>query len=629
MCGIFGIVNGNRNLAIDRDRVGIAARCMNHRGPDAFGQWGIANRVEFAHLRLAIIDLNPNSNQPFISNSGRYVMVFNGEIYNYIEIRAELVALGHNFRTQSDTEVLLNAYIEWGDLCVTRFNGDWAFAIYDREEGVLFCSRDRFGVKPFNYAVAGGQFVFASEIKSILGYFPGLRRPNYNIIANYCRNGLGAQHAESWFDGVFRLPPAHNLTWKNGQVAIRRYWDYPTAINRKIQLQEAAEEYKRLFVNAVRLRMRSDVPVGTTLSSGIDSGSIVSVLRTFYADRHQTFTAVFGESEFRKSEKGVYREHVAMDESRTVSMLANELGLESHFIADARVEFIEELAEVINSLESGHSSPATISLARVLRKAKAHVTVLLEGQGADELLGGYIINILGTVMYQYMKAGRLWQAERELVAFHKNYSLGYAGKMFVRLLDKKWIEKVYHKSVGIDRVFGARLSNYNRIAEPTMPVGGFDDDLNRLLWRAHVGGLVNLLHYGDALSMAQSLESRLPFMDVNVVHFAFTLPFDMKMKNGLGKYIHRYSMRGIVPPYILENPIKHGFNTPLAVHFEKGASANAILLSERCRARDIYDHRGLTALINEQTSGATDRGTLLFRLLSVELWFRRFIDTRI
>ena len=288
MCGIFGIVNLSQRKEIDSERFKDSAMLMKHRGPDAYDQWGISGKIKMAHLRLAIIDLSEGSNQPFQSLCKNFTIVFNGEIYNYLELRKELELLGHEFKTSSDTEVLLNSYIQWGEGCTQKFNGMWAFAIFNSKNDSLFCSRDRFGIKPFCYSITEDSLIFSSEIKSILNFFPHLRVPNYNIISNYCRNSLGAQAEQTWFDGIVRLMPGHNLTIKDGEISIYRYWEYPSKTI-DISIEEAKKEYKRLFIDAVKLRMRSDVPVGTTLSSGLDSSSIVSVLRKFYGEDHKTF----------------------------------------------------------------------------------------------------------------------------------------------------------------------------------------------------------------------------------------------------------------------------------------------------------------------------------------------------
>ena len=219
----------------------------------------INERLCFGHVRLSIIDLNENSNQPFCDDTDNYYIVFNGEIFNYLEIKLELEGFGHMFKTNSDTEVLLKSYIQWGEECVQKFNGMWAFSIYDKLQDKLFCSRDRFGIKPFNYANIDGQFIFASEIKAILTYFPVLKVPNYNVIANYCRTSIGAQIKETWFKEIYRLEPAHNLVIDSSGFKIKRYWDYPRKINNNISFDKAKETYKSIFENAVKMRMRSDV----------------------------------------------------------------------------------------------------------------------------------------------------------------------------------------------------------------------------------------------------------------------------------------------------------------------------------------------------------------------------------
>lgn len=627
MCGIFGILNLYKSEIIDKGKFGISAQLMKHRGPDAYGQWGIDKKIEFAHLRLSIIDLNSESNQPFFSDCGNFSIIFNGEIYNYIEIKTELANLGHNFRTTSDTEVLLNSYIQWGESCVNKFNGDWAFAIYNIRENSLFCSRDRFGVKPFNYAIVKDQFIFSSEIKSILMYFPELKVPNYNVISNFCRNSLGAQIEDTWFEKVKRLMPAHNLVIQNGEIKIYRYWDYPKKTLSNLDIVEASEKYKELFINAVKLRMRSDVPVGTTLSSGLDSSSIVCVLRTFSSEKHNTFTASFNKEEYRDSEKSAFSKEIEIDEVSLVEKISRELNLESHFIPADIKNFCKDLSDVIYYLESGHDSPATIPLSKIMTVAKNNVTVVMEGQGADELLAGYVTAAFPQYIVELLKRGKIKSIIKEIVIFKDTYRLKNSMKLFFRLLNNDLIERIYQRFNNIDKIFGPKLYKYLRIRDYPYVSHGFDNQFNKQLSRDHSGGLVNLLHYGDAISLSKSIESRLPFMDVNLIEFSFQLPYNFKMKNGFGKYIHRQAMKDIVPSYILGNPFKFGFNTPLSQHFESlHSTANKILLSETCLNRDIFAKVGLKRFIEDHISGKKNNSTMLFRLLSVELWFRHFID---
>ncbi|MDP3392409.1 asparagine synthase (glutamine-hydrolyzing) [Sediminibacterium sp.] len=630
MCGIFGIYKTTKlSIDIDKQKVRDSTLLMKHRGPDAYDQWGIDGLIEFAHVRLAIIDLAAVSNQPFISDCGNFIVVYNGEIYNYIELRKELTNQGVKFRTTSDTEVLLNGYITWGDKCVEKFNGDWAFCIYDIKRNRIFCSRDRFGIKPFCYTFHNNSFVFSSEIKSIINYYPDLRVPNFNVINNYCRNSLGAQHNETWFKDILRLKPAHNLVIENGNVSINRYWDYPTKVNSSIQLLNAKDEYLQLFKSSLEIRMRSDVPVGTTLSSGIDSGSIVSVLREWNSDNHKTYTAVFNSKDYDKREKKAYSSNIEIDEASLVIKLAEELDLETNFIDCSNIDLIKELSFVLYHLESGHSSPAVLPLTKVMDRASNDVRVVLEGQGADELLSGYIVNTFPTLIFELLKKWKFHQVVKEVRAFSKLYSLKFALIQFVRLFNSNFLEKIYHRFVGIDTIFTGAMKNYKRINDYPKEKISFSEKFNEVLYRSHIGGLVNLLHYGDAISMSKSIESRLPFLDYRLVEFVFQLPFEFKMQNGVGKVVHRKALEGIVPDFILHNPLKFGFNTPLSVFFmDRNNEAIRILLSERTSNRGLFDKKCLNKLIERHISKKHDYSTFLLRLLSVELWFRLFIDEK-
>ena len=330
MCGILGIYNLDKDKKIKGQLVDDCLNVINHRGPDDQSKKIINERLCFGHVRLSIIDLNENSNQPFCDDTDNYYIVFNGEIFNYLEIKLELEGFGHMFKTNSDTEVLLKSYIQWGEECVQKFNGMWAFSIYDKLQDKLFCSRDRFGIKPFNYANIDGQFIFASEIKAILTYFPVLKVPNYNVIANYCRTSIGAQIKETWFKEIYRLEPAHNLVIDSSGFKIKRYWDYPRKINNNISFDKAKETYKSIFENAVKMRMRSDVPVGFTLSSGIDSSSIVSVLKGELKGNNKTYTCSFSETKFNSSEKKNFKNDIEINEPLLVGQLSEEIHLNSN-----------------------------------------------------------------------------------------------------------------------------------------------------------------------------------------------------------------------------------------------------------------------------------------------------------
>jgi len=627
MCGIFGIYNLNQKKCFHREDFEVALLTMRHRGPDAQIVKVFEEKAILGHLRLSIIDLNIENNQPFQVDE-RYWVVYNGEIYNYLELKEELKTAGYLFRTKGDTEVLLRAYQHWGEQCVNKFNGMWAFAIYDKIDHKLFCSRDRFGVKPFNYANVNGQFIFSSEIKGIISYFPHLKVPNYNVISNFCRKSIGAQIKETWFENIYRLEPAYNLVVDKSGVKTYRYWDYPRNVDKQITFEEAVEKYRLLLEDAVKLRMRSDVPVGFTLSSGIDSTSLVCLLKNQFNGNKNTYTAAFSGTSFHCSEKQNFKDDIEINEPALVKRLAKDLDLQPSIIEIEYDDYLNILKRNIYYLESGHGSPAIHPLNQILKAATNDVTVVIEGQGADELLGGYISNVLPIHFLELARQLRLVKAIKELVLFAKVYSLKAAFMLLVRQSNLGFVKRLYYNLAGIEAFYIGKLKKYSEINDfPTIP-SGFDNLLNEHLYKAHTGGLVNLLHYGDAISMRHSLESRLPFMDYRLVEFVFTLPSDFKVNKGMGKYLHRQAMQGIVPKYIINNPFKFGFESPLSHVFDKddNNSAKAILLSERCLNRGLYSKKALLKAFEEQRLRKKNHSRFLYRMLSVELWFREFID---
>jgi asparagine synthase (glutamine-hydrolysing) len=628
MCGIFGVYKINeKSNEFDLAKFESALLSMKHRGPDAHACKMVYNNALFGHLRLSIIDLNEESNQPFEIDSN-YSIVFNGEIYNYLELKEELIGYGYSFRTKGDTEVLLRSYQHWGEACISKFNGMWAFAIYDHKEQKLFCSRDRFGVKPFNYATVNGQFIFSSEIKGIINYFPELKVPNYNVIANYCRTSIGAQIKDTWFENVFRLEPAHNIVIRSGKMSIYRYWDYPRKVDKAISFDHALVKYKELFKDAVNLRMRSDVPVGFTLSSGIDSTSLVCSLKGNFKLNTNTYTASYTGKLFKRSEKPNFKADVEIDEPSIVRRLARDLEMNPTIVEVSYEKYLEDLKKIIFFMESGHGSPAVFPLFHVLKEAQKDVTVVLEGQGADELLGGYISNVTPVYIRELLSKFKFRKAADVLTAFVKVYSLKAMLMLIVRHANNSFINKLFFRLTGQDALYIGKLKSYKGIKDYPIEPSGFDTLFNKHLYKAHTGGLVNLLHYGDAISMAHSIESRLPFMDYRLVEFVFSLPSEFKLRNGLGKFIHRKAMEGIVPDYILQNPLKFGFDSPLAhLYCEEGADTpKGILLSDRCINRGLFSKQALQKAFKEQKAETKDHSRLLYRMLSVELWFRQFID---
>lgn len=633
MCGIMGVFKGISGIAINERRFSNAVNKLDHRGPDCLNVRRVTDGLILGHTRLAIIDLDGRSNQP-MELGGRYWIVFNGEIYNYLELRRELEQIGVKFHTSGDTEVVLNAYACWGEKCITRFNGMWAFAIFDKLNNMLFCSRDRFGEKPFYYAFSDGNFIFASEISALLSYQPGLAEPDYNVISNFCRTSVGAQHSQTWFKRIRRLQPGNNLIVTQSLHRIERYWAYPNKSVHRPNFQEACEIYRKLFMDSVAIRMRSDVPLGLTLSSGLDSTSIAYAMQSLSPGAHHCFTASYDPSDDLRPDDGVYALAPAhIDETQGAQETASRLGLRHHIVKTNYSNFIPNLTEIISKMGSGNSSPAIVPLFQLMKVAREHVTVVLEGQGADELLAGYIDSVFLPATLDLARQGRVIEALRGVRAFSRHYKLSYSIKLALRSLSNEvhLISATHQRLSGLDGIYGPALRPYDRIKDyPLLEEPYGNSLLTRTLRRSHSGGLVNLLQYGDTVSMSRSLEARLPFTDHRLVEFVWSLPFDYKVHEGNGKHLHREAMRGIIPDAVLDAKTKLGFLTPIRQQFitSKKYSEDPVdvLLSNRCLDRGLFDAKGLNDLINRHRLGQSDYGLLLFRLLSTELWFRCFID---
>ena len=379
MCGISGIIRQD-NLSVNKTDIEGMNNLIAHRGPDGEGFY-FGDNFAFGHRRLAIIDLTENGHQP-MSYKNQYVITFNGEIYNYIEIKKELVELGYTFQSDSDTEVILAAFHKWGHDCVSRFNGMWSFAIYDQITNSIFCSRDRFGVKPFYFSAVNQQFVFGSEIKQILSLKKDVKL-NHKMALDYLITGLEEHTNTTFFEGIEKLPPSHNLIYnlKTHEYFINRY--YQIAFHKNVnELNEKGAEEKFMFdfINSIQLRMRSDVKVGTCLSGGLDSSSVAAVAGLQYKESsNQKFIAIHAKS----TEKST-------DESELAKQVADFCQLDLQIVEPSAENFIQSIDEVIYTQEEPFGSPSVFMQYFVLKKARElNCLVMLDGQGGDETLLGY------------------------------------------------------------------------------------------------------------------------------------------------------------------------------------------------------------------------------------------------
>ena len=610
MCGLAGIIN----LTDSAGPISVASllrmtEAMRHRGPDSGGLAVIDSRIGLGLRRLSIIDLSEAADQPLFSEDAQCAIVFNGEIYNYLELSSELESKGHRFRTQSDTEVLLHAYLEWDEDCVTHLNGVWAFAIVDRRKDRVVICRDRFGVKPLYYAESGGRMYLASEAKAILAVCPELRKPNLQALSALLRTSVSGEMENSSFEGILRLLPGTIMIVSHSQVTRRRYWEYPQE-TKQYSYSDAVERTRELLADSVRLRLRSDVPVGALLSGGLDSAAVVCIAQRAGMVHGDVFTAGFPGSD--------------IDETNQARQLASELGLVFHGVAADENRFLDLLSRVVYHVEYPHASSSMLPLFATYEVATREVTVMLDGQGADELFGGYWPELLQPVFLSQLRRGHPIRGVRELLALDQKPVRALAIRNFVRDV-VPGMHRWYREYRGDEAVYiGFPESTPNNGATVTSR-----DPINARLLEQHQNTLVRLLSYGDAISMAHSVEARNPFMDYRLVQFVFECPGDFKIGGGVAKRLLRDAVTGIVPERTVRSRVKIGFATNYQELFRRRAEdlVEPVLFSAAAVKRGLFDVHALRRCINAHRQSKVDLSSQIFRWLMTELWFETFIDS--
>jgi asparagine synthase (glutamine-hydrolysing) len=607
MCGIAGTAGG---AAPEPRLLDAMAATMASRGPDGHGTWH-DDTTGFAFRRLAIIDLDPRSDQPM--HLGRLHLVFNGELYNYPELRDELRARGHEFHTEGDGEVLLTAWAEWGEAALDRVNGMFAFAIWDDGAQRLTLARDPFGEKPLYYArTRDGRLVFGSEIKALL-HDPGVDgRENPRALAAFVAHTVMPAPPDSFFAGIQRLPAAHVLRWQAGRVEVARYWR-PGPIAVPARYGDAAAELRQLLLDSIRLRLRSDVPVGTSLSGGIDSSSVVMLSAELAGDhRRHAFTARF---------PGYER-----DEWHHAESVARAAQVEHHHPVEPTAA--EALAD-LDRLVLDHEEPvATLSIYAQWRVNQAAadegVVVLLDGQGGDELFAGYPVAAGFAV-----RSGGPAAALRELAARPVPTAAAVGTSLAMDHLRGR-LRAAYRRrsaspyaaaTVASDPTLGEQPA-----AEPWMramtPLG------RELGVESFLTSLPTLLRYADRSSMAHSREVRLPFLDRRVAEFAFSLPAPFLYRHGRSKAILRDAMQQLVPAEILARRDKVGFEPPQGRWLHERAFRDRIadvLLDRDARSRGLYDN---AAIERDTKAGRWRDPWAIWRAVNAELWLRTFVAAR-
>jgi asparagine synthase (glutamine-hydrolysing) len=611
MCGINGFTWKDPHLIEKMDHV------LQHRGPDDQGTY-IDDKITLGHRRLSIIDLSPAGRQPKCNEDESIWIVFNGEIYNFQEIRATLEKSGHQFSSNTDTEVIIHAYEEWGVDCVERFNGMWAFAVYDKKKGIIFFSRDRFGVKPLYFSQDEKGLIFSSEIKGILQHT--IRRaPNDKAVYDFLALGFVDHTPDTFFMGISRLMPGESMIYdlSMGTTDKFRWYDLASKLTDAgmITEEDAAKKIREIFEDSIRYRLISDVPVGSCLSGGIDSSSIVYAMRKMNEmGKIKTFSMVFPGKK--------------QDESSFIDEVVAATKVEAHRVSPTTVDLLRDLTDLIWTQEEPFGSLSIYGQYKVMELAsKSGMKVLLDGQGSDEIFAGYFIyykyylfeSLLSFRWEESVETGKRMKSKlRDMVLFPVMTVLSALG-LSQGVLKNLWLSRMKYLK-GFD---GIVLAN---------PLTDRGFDLNRALHSDLTRySIPQLLRYEDKNSMRWSIESRVPFLDYRLVELAMSLPSSYKIRKGTTKYILRKAMDGLVSERILGRKDKIGFATPdeswmrstdFALFMER------LINSEEFWLRKYWKAEEVVRLLAEHTSGKKNHEEALWRIMSVELWLRIFIDPK-
>lgn len=649
MCGIAGILRTDGSPP-PLETLEFMNRVQAHRGPDGQGVF-TEGPVALAHVRLAIIDLSDAGHQPLTLEN--FSITYNGEVYNFVSLRDELERLGHRFRSDCDTEVVLRSYMQWGKECVKRFNGMFSFAIWDSGKKTLFCARDRLGIKPFYYFREGNVFEFASEPKALL-HDPGRRKPRLRTLVRFFSEGLTDDEWESFYEKIQVLPPAHTLTITSSRFELDRYWrlepkarwqemridsapEIPLVESRLVpyerfprteDLHQASEAFRELLADSVRLRLRSDVPVGTCLSGGLDSSSVVTCASAMLTRPVETFSSIYPDRGY--------------DEKRFIDDVTETFHTHAHPVVSNGLDFPDIFDKIVWAQDEPTAGPGLYSQWKVMETAQKSVTVLLDGQGGDELLGGYhhyfreyLSELATELQAQKRDLNSVFEVAKIIneVTGHDHTQLA---ERAVRRAKRPKILKLFQRErpgrvktpdvlrselthrltkrdavrMDIDRIFDNSLSQK------------LYDDLTRF-------SIPPLLRYEDRNSMAFSLEARVPFLDYRLVEFCFALPNRFKIDPPHTKLVLRKAMNGRLPASVTDRQDKLGYPTPAANWFREALKPwiSDLFHSHDFQQCELLDAAHCRAVLEAHLKGQ-DRSWELWRILHGYRWNELFLRGR-
>jgi asparagine synthase (glutamine-hydrolysing) len=608
MCGIHGFIAPKRDQQSSRELIERMVRSTLHRGPD-HSETVALHPAYLGHNRLSIIDLHAEANQPM--HFGKHWIVFNGEIYNYKELREELLQKGITFTTSSDTEVVLKSFALEGEKCVEKFIGMWAFAIYDEDTHDLFCSRDRFGIKPFNYIHSGNELYFSSEIKSLRQTPVFSNELNLNQIGRGLQLGWVGFEDQTYFESVKQLEPGCNLIFSKGKLEIKNYWSYPSE-ERKISLNDAVHQFRDLFNDSLKLHVRSDVPIGATLSGGIDSSSIVcSMLNNGLSDQLKTFSIYYeGTSGF--------------DERPFIETIREKYSgkFDLNYYSPNDKEIAEDFHTISHTMDVPLSGSSPISQYYVMKLAAKHdIKVILSGQGADDYMGGYMHAYYRSIA-QKARTLQFGKALSELKNYRKIHEA--SGSKLLNLASKSALSAIMNE----DALYKFEYFNYFPfMLDQKQDWEHFEPFNSGKLNSFHYAlmkysSLPTLLHYEDRNSMAHSIESRVPFLDHRLVELLFTVPDELKMKDGWTKYILRSSMEKVLPEQIQWRTDKKGFVTPGEILWLRGPLSH--LLDIDLKRMPFINKERAEKVLKDFKKGDNSKANLVWRLASLHHWLKEF-----
>lgn len=623
MCGISGIINIDKEK-VSHEEIERITNIIIHRGPDGHGYY-YGDYFAFGHRRLAIVDLSEHGAQP-MAFMDRYIITYNGEIYNHIELRSELHEKGYRFSSNCDTEVIMASYDCWGENCLNKFNGMWAFAIYDKKSNKIFCARDRFGVKPFYYTEFNKKFIFSSEIKQFTGLENWVSTANKNRLYDFLYYGIFDHTNETLFENVFQLRGGEKLVFDLGNCTykVSEWYNIRSKISSSKQdFDTCKEQFKQLFVDAVKVRLRSDVKVGSCLSGGLDSSSIVCVANDLLRqagveERQETVSSCFDIKKY--------------DEQEYIDEVVKKTQVAAHKVFPKFDDLFAELDKITWHQDEPFGSTSIFSQWNVFKSAhENNITVMLDGQGADEQLAGYdgffTANFNGLLrrgkvitLLKEMRAFKTIFGKRKFnpfvglcYGFISSYFHSIASPIARKLVngnDLSWIK--LNKSTDKQSADRILLGNQKSI-------------LKHSLAQIIHTSLPALLHYEDRDSMAHSIESRVPFVDYRIVEFTLGLKDQHKIKDAKTKYILRESMKDVLPERIYNRHDKMGFLSPEEVWIRNNPDIFRKEIEEACdRLGELVDKKKVLTWFDERLDSNKSFGYIFWKLISVGRWIKVF-----